>query len=49
MCELNNTNFLQFTNFVLCSLEQGTDVTERFTNKLPGYIDITFKELVHTV
>ena len=48
MFELNDTNFLQFTNLVP-SVEQGTDVTERFTNKLPDYIDITFTELVHTV
>jgi len=40
MRELNNTNFLQFTNLVP-SLEQSTDVTERFTNKLPDYNDLT--------
>jgi len=46
MCELNNPNFLQFTNLVP-SLEQDTDVTERFTNKLRDYNDLTFTELVH--
>jgi len=46
MRELNNTNFLQFTNLVH-SLEQGTYVTERFTNKFRDYNDLTFTELVH--